>query len=105
MKYSVVAHFQEAGAVEFISKLTDGTIENQEPDGREIIASMERARVDADGLIRWSEVCYCATPLEHERQTVYDYYFTDLQTHEVDNHVEAEGQPFMEYLKQLANEG
>ena len=102
MHYTVVAKFNQARATEFLGKLTDGTIQNQKPDGKEIIASMDRARIDADGLVRWSELCYCATPLEHERQTVYDHYFSDLQTQEVDEHTDAEGQPFMEHLKHLA---
>ncbi len=102
MHYTVVAKFKEACATEFLGKLTDGTIENQKPDGKEIIASMDRARIDESGLIRWNEVCYCATPLEHERQTVYDHYFLDLKTQQVDEYADVEERPFMEHLRQLA---
>ena len=76
----------------------DGTIEGQKPDGREIVASMKRATVDEVGFVRWSEVCYCPTPLEHERETVYDLYFTDLTTVEADGYVEFDGEPLMEHL-------
>jgi hypothetical protein len=104
MYYTVIAKIKESSALEFLSKLTDGTIESQKPDGKEIIASMDRARINDEGLVQWSEACYCATPLEHERQTVYDHYFLELQTQEVDQYVDVEGRPFMEYLKQLAGQ-
>ena len=47
--------------------LTDGSIEKQKPDGKEIVASMQRAVIDDEDFVRWSEVCYCPTPLQHER--------------------------------------
>ena len=47
------------------------------PDrGTEIVAAMKRARATADGVVRWTETCYCATPLQRERATVLDRYFT-----------------------------
>ena len=102
MYYNVVARFKPEAAAEFRSKLLDGTIESQKPDGREIVASMNRAVVNAAGEVVWSETCYCATPLEHERKTVYDHFFTGLTTTEVDGYQEHAGEPFMRYLEQLA---
>ena len=102
MHYTVEARLKPDAAHELLHKLTDGTIEKQKPDGREIVDSMQRATIDASGVVRWSEVCYCATPLEHERETVYDHYFTDLETREAEDYVEFEGQPFMEHLARLA---
>ena len=53
-------------------------------------------------LIRWSELCYCPTPLRHERATVYDHHFDDLSTEVTDGYEDFEGQEFMEYLARLA---
>jgi hypothetical protein len=97
--YVVNAQFRADTSAEFLEKLTDGSIANQRPDGQEIVASMNRARIDGSGVVRWSELCYCSTPLAHERATVYDQHFTNLETKEADTHVEFEGQPFMEYLR------
>jgi hypothetical protein len=41
----------------------------------EIIAAMSRARVAPDGTVRWTETCYCPTPLQHEPAAVLDRYF------------------------------
>ena len=99
MHYTVQARFIPETAADFLRKLTDGTVENQKPDGTEIVASMLRAVIDEEGVVRWSEVCYCATPLLHERATVYDRHFTDIETEEVEGYVEIEGRPFMEFLE------
>jgi len=102
MHYTVQAQLIESTAKEFYQKLTDGTILSQKPDGLEIVASMKRARVGQDGIIRWSEVCYCPTPLEHERKTVLDHYFTEFKTKEVQGYVTFEGEVFMDYLARSA---
>ena len=98
MLYAVTARFNSDTAAEFHRLLTDGTIESQRPEGKEIMASMQRARIDEQGIVRWSEVCYCPTPLEHERETVYDRFFSDIETKEVSGHMEFGGQDFMERL-------
>jgi hypothetical protein len=36
---------------------------------------MEQARLLDDGRVQWVEVCYCATPLEEERD-YWETYFT-----------------------------
>ena len=43
MIYKVQAKIIEEKIPEFFSKLTDGTISNQKPDGQEIVAAMKRA--------------------------------------------------------------
>ena len=98
MYYSVTASFKPETATEFHRLLTDGTIECQKPDGKEIVASMKRAKIDEAGVVRWSEVCYCPTPLQHERETVYDRFFEDIQTEEVKDYVEFDGEDFMDRL-------
>jgi len=94
----VTARFKLFTAAEFYANLTNGTLQSQKPDGEEIIASMKRAKISQDGTVQWSEVCYCQTPLQHERETVYDHFFEDIQTEEVQDYVEFEGQDFMKYL-------
>ena len=98
MHYAVTARFCSDTAAEFRRLLTDGTIKSQKPDGKEIVASMKRAKIDGKGIVRWSEVCYCPTPLEHERATVYDRFFDDIQTKEVEDYVEFDGDEFMNRL-------
>lgn len=102
MIYKARARFREDLLGEFLRKLTDGTICNQKPDGMEILASMQRARVTDDGVVEWSEKCFCPTPLAHERETVYDRYLTDIETSEVEGYVDFEGEPFMEYMMRKA---
>ena len=102
MHYTVAAHLISHTAAELHRRLTDGTIEAQEPDGREIVASMKRAVIDDQGIVRWSEVCYCPSPLQHERQTVYDHHFTDIVTKEVEGYIEFKGEPLMGFLEDVA---
>ena len=99
MIYKVTAQFKTETSSDFLTKLTNGTIASQKPDGQEIVASMKRARIDESGTVRWSELCYCSTPLAHERATVYDDHFAGLKTEETDAHIEFDGQPFMEFLR------
>ena len=40
----------------------------------EYLRNVRSARVDADGTVRWVEVCYCATPLDEERP-YWERYF------------------------------
>jgi hypothetical protein len=82
----------------FWKTLNDGTIEQQEPDGREIVASMKRAIIKGEEA-EWSETCFCNTPLRHERSTIYDQYFTNLKVEPLSTPVRLEGQPFWEYLQ------
>ena len=98
MIYQVKAKFNYNKAHEFHQKLTDGIIEKQRPDGPEMVSSMNRATIDDNGDINWTELCYCPTPLQHERATVYDTYFTDLITKPISNHKIIEGKSFMEKL-------
>jgi hypothetical protein len=99
MYYTVQARLIPETAADFLRKLTDETIESQKPDGREIVASMKRAVIDDEGIVRWSEVCYCPTPLQHERATVYDHHFTDIKTEESEGYTKFEGKPLMEFLE------
>ena len=102
MFYKVRARLKKDTATELRRRLLDGTVGRQRPDGQEIVDSMQRAVVTDSGDIEWSEVCFCPSPLLHERTTVYDYYFNNLSTEPVENYQRHEGRPFMTYLKELA---
>ena len=103
MHYRVRAQLREETAGELGRLLRDGTIARQKPDGREIVESMERAVVTESGTIEWSQVCYCETPLQHERSTVYDRFFDHLKTEPVDGYLSHAGRPFLDYLDGLAS--
>jgi hypothetical protein len=103
MHHLVQAQFRADKAAEFQGKLLDGSILAQKPDGKEIVASMQRAVINDSGSVEWSETCYCETPLKHERETVYDHFFSDMTTSEVAGYQEHIGQPFMAFLAEQAN--
>jgi hypothetical protein len=101
MIYSIKAKFIEEKMKEFFQMLNNGTIEKQKPDGAEILNSMKRARITEPGLIGWSEMCFCSPPLKHERQTVYDPFFSEMEIKIIDDYEESEGESFFDYLKSL----
>jgi hypothetical protein len=97
--YSVKAKYIEEKIGEFYQKLIDGTIQNQKPDGPEIVNSMKRAKITAPNTIQWSEMCFCSTPLKHEQATVYDNYLTNFETTVIDDYVEFVGESFFTFLE------
>lgn len=99
MIYKVRAKYNEETAADFLKKLTDGTISNQKPDGKEIVSCMKRARITEPGIIEWFETCYCPTPLQHERATVYDFYLSDITTEPAEGYGEIQGDSFWSYLE------
>ena len=98
MIYRVKARIIEDKIGEFYSKLIDGTIANQKPDGEEIVASMKRAVLTKPNSIEWYEMCLCPTPLQHERATQYDHYFTEMITELVDDYGEVKGESLWSYM-------
>lgn len=98
MIYQVKAKFNFDKAKEFYQKLTDGTISSQRPDGQEIIDSMNRAVIDEEENILWTELCYCTPPLDHERKTVYDLYFSEIITETVSEYKKMSGESFIKKL-------
>ena len=103
MLYAVSARLVNARASELLSRLSDGSIAAQRPDGREIVAAMHRARVAQDGTVRWTETCYCRPPLKHERETVLDRHFDDIATEAIDVPVGFSGRPLMEMLREIGS--
>jgi hypothetical protein len=100
MLYRVESKFHNDLLKEFFSKLSDGTIENQKPDGSEIVASMKRAKIKDNLSLEWCEKCFCATPLKHERESIYDTYLYTFQSTLVDElKDDIEGNSFWEYME------
>ncbi len=99
MIYSVKARFIEERVAEFYQKLTDGTIQNQKPDGQEIVNSMKRAKITQPNTIQWSEMCFCSPPLKHERETIYNNFLTDMTTKIIDDYEEYDGELFIDFLE------
>jgi len=98
MIYKVTAKFIKDKAEEFYQKLTDGSIQSQKPDGSEMVDAMHRATIEGSGLTMWSELCYCDSPLAHERSTIFDHYFTGIVTEPIDDYQEYAGDSFWDYL-------
>ena len=100
MLYRVRANIIQDRMQKFFKKLTDGTIEQKEPDGPEIVASMRRAKLTSPGIIEWSETCYCPTPLAHERETVYDHFLSKIEMEKISSRPEIQGESFWDYLSE-----
>ena len=98
MIYKVKARVIDKTIGEFYRKLVDGTVANQRPDGQEIVASMKRAVMTGPGVAEWYETCFCPTPLNHERQRQYDFYFTEMTTEPVEEHGEIQGASLWSYM-------
>ena len=101
MLYKIKAKAIESKLCDFYAKLTDGTIEEQIPDGEEIINSMKGAKINSDGFVEWFETCYCASPLKHERDTQYNKYFSYFNATRVRDTTPINGESFWFYLKKL----
>ena len=101
MLYKVRAKIIEENLGKFYEKLIDGSIDNQRPDGKEIIASMKRAKLFNSGVVEWFENCGCSTPLQHERETQYDYYFSEITTELVDGFGKIYGKSFWSYMEKI----
>jgi hypothetical protein len=102
MKYAIRAQPRIDKLPLFWTILNDGSVERQEPDGREILASMKRA-VMVDGEVRWHETCYCTPPLQHERSTVYDKFFSHIQIEPLRDSSTWKGELFWDYLQEHSN--
>ena len=102
MIYKVKARVIDERIGEFYRKLADGTVAKQRPDGEEIVASMKRAVLTGPGVAEWYEMCFCPTPFYHERQTQYDFYFTDITTEPAEGYREIQGASLWSYMASKA---
>ena len=94
MMYKVKARFIEEKLGDYFKLLTSGKVEAMGVDGPYIVNAMKEAKITAPGTIEWYELCYCPTPLKHEREIVYDEFLTELTTVPVDEAGKIEGEGF-----------
>lgn len=59
---------------------------------------MKRAVITESGVAEWYETCFCPSPLQHERETQLDLYFTDLNTEVVEEFGEVRGESLWSHL-------
>ena len=101
MLYKIKAKIKTETLKDFFSALTDGSIEAQKPDGSYILKAMKEAVMVDSTHIAWYEACYCATPLRHERETVYDTYLSEFSTMMVYEVIDdLEGESFWAYMEE-----
>ena len=101
MIYRVTARFRTETADELRRQLNNGSIAAQQPDGQEIVASMHRAAITGTDTVQWSAMCFCDPPLAHERTTILDRYFNDIETTPIEDYERYAGEPFLERLEKL----
>ena len=103
MRYRVMAQPRMGELARLWTALNNGTIESQEPDGEEIVASMKRAIMTVKG-VEWDETCYCTPPLRHERLTVYDQFFEDTKVEPLTSPLHLHGGRFWDYVRDYASD-
>jgi hypothetical protein len=74
MRYLVKARVKPGKEAALIRAIEEGTLGRGSVAGDEYIDDVQHARVGEDGLARWVEVCFCATPLEEERPYWEEYF-------------------------------
>ena len=67
MRYLVKARVKPGREKALLAAIERGTLGRGSIAGDEYLHNMQQARLAADGLAKWVEVCFCATPLEEER--------------------------------------
>ena len=66
MRYLVTARVKANKAAALADAIDRETLGRGSIAGDEYLRDMAAARQDADGRVRWVEVCFCSTPLAEE---------------------------------------
>jgi hypothetical protein len=74
MRYLVKARVKPGRAKALQKAIAEGTLGRGSIAGEEYLHDMEHARLGGDGVARWVETCFCATPLEEERPYWEEYF-------------------------------
>jgi hypothetical protein len=77
MRYLVTARVKPGKLVPLRAAIDAGTLGRGSIAGDEYLRNMETARVDANGGVRWVEVCFCPTPLQEERDYWEEFFILD----------------------------
>jgi hypothetical protein len=75
MRYLVTARVKPGQDRALDRAIEEGTLGRGSVAGDEYLRNMDAARQLDDGRVQWVEVCYCATPLEEERE-YWETFFT-----------------------------
>jgi hypothetical protein len=75
MRYLVTARVRPGRGQALARAVDDRTLGRGSIAGDEYLRNMADARIDAEGRVRWVEVCYCPTPLAEERG-YWEAFFT-----------------------------
>ena len=78
MRYLVKAKVKPGQEKPLLAEIESGTLGEGSVAGDEYLHDMTKARIGADGVCTWVEVCFCSTPLEEERP-YWEGYFDLLQ--------------------------
>ena len=78
MRYLVKAKVKSGQEKPLLAAIESGTLGRGSVAGEEYLDDMAKARIGADGICRWVEVCFCATPLQEERP-YWEQYFDLLR--------------------------
>jgi hypothetical protein len=76
MRYLAKARVKNGREEPLLRAIADGTLGQGSIAGDEYEWDMQQARLGNDGMVRWVETCFCATPLAEE--TPYWEEFFDL---------------------------
>ena len=84
MRYLVKARLKPGREAALQQAIADGTLGQGSIAGDEYLYDMEQARLGEDGVARWVETCFCATPLAEERP-YWEAYFELLAVNDAHN--------------------
>src|SRR6478736_227776 len=74
MRYLVKARLRPEKAPALRQAIADKTLGRGSIAGGAYLYDMEQARLGDDGVARWVETCFCATPLAEERPYWEEYF-------------------------------
>jgi hypothetical protein len=74
MRYFIKACVKPGRKKSLAQAIDNGTLGQGSIAGDEYLRDVEQARVGEDGVARWVEVCFCATPLQEERPYWEEYF-------------------------------
>ncbi len=97
MRYRVTARLRSGRTGALLEALETGRLARGEVYEEEMQRALREARV-VEGLVTWTETCYCPTPLEAER-SVLDVFFEDIRAEPLEGEEPAaEGVALLEHL-------
>lgn len=74
MRYLVKARVRPGKEMALRAAIRDGSLGRGSFAGDEYLHNMQQARLGAEGVVTWVEVCFCATPLAEEWPYWEEYF-------------------------------